>query len=155
MYAGLAWNRIEGIREYDMDDEMMREQINELFKTKQYDKIKELLLSNGKAVYPNDLAIAYYLIPVCEQEKEEGRQQLFEKVESLEELIKRYKKLVFYLRRIEFDVMDDGMDEFYRFLEQNMVSLQELFVVLYCGVAHREKVRQIIQEKIIEGKIRL
>ena len=154
MFAGIVY-KIEGIKEYDMDAEMMRELINELFKTKQYDRIKELLMSNGKAFKVNDLTIAYYLIPVCEQEKEEGRQQLFEKVESLEELIKRYKKLVFYLRRIDFDVIDDGMDEFYLFLEQNKVSLQELFIVLYCGVVHKEKVQRIIQEKIKEGKIRL
>jgi len=62
---------------------------------------------------------------------------------------------MFYLRRFEFDIMDDGMDEFNVFLQRNQISLQELFVVMYCGTINKEKVLQIVRDKMISGEIAL
>ena len=58
-----------------------------------------------------------------------------------------------YLRRMEFDIMDDSLDAFNQFLIVNQVSRQELFAVMYCGNIDREKVLQIIKDKMINGEI--
>ncbi len=144
------------MEEYDMEVQEIRNQLNELLRAGQYDEIKELFDSCDSIVkQKNDLAIARTMISVCEQEKEEGQRILFEKVSSLEEIVSRYTKLMFYLRRFEFDIMDDGMDEFNAFLQRNQVSLQELFVVMYCGTINKEKVLQIVRDKMISGEIAL
>lgn len=134
----------------------IRDQFNVLLQTGQYMEIKKLFdlyadIVGGK----NDLAIARCMFSVFEQEKEEGLKGLYEKVGSLGEIVKRYTKLMFYLRRFEFDIMDCNIDEFNRFLETNQISSQELFAVLYCGNINREKVSKIIQDKMICGEITL
>ena len=72
---------------------------------------------------------------------------------SLEELVRRYTILMFYLRRFEFDIMDDNMSAFRQFLSMNHVSLQELFAVMFCGTCDKEKVLQIIKDKMLSGEI--
>lgn len=142
------------IRENDMEIQEIKNRLNELLKAGQYDEIKESFDSYDDIVkQKNDLAIARTMISVCEQEKEAGQRILFEKAGSLEEIISRYTKLMFYLRRFEFDIMDDNIEEFNQFLQSNQVSLQELFVVMYCGTINKEKVLQIVKDKMISGEI--
>lgn len=134
---------------------MLWEQVDELLRMGQCDAVKELLLSNQEIVKKiNELAVVYYLIPVCEQEEAAGVRRLFEKVTGLEALLERYTKLKFYLRRIDFDTIDESMVEFEQFVAQNNVSLPELMIVMYCCVVHKEKVLQIIQGKIAKGEIK-
>lgn len=132
----------------------MREQFDDLLRRNQYEEIYELLQSNPVAAdQANDFAIARVMLSVCEQEKEAGQCILLEKVDSLEEIVRRYTQLMFFLRRLEFDIMDDNMDIFNRFLKENQVSLQELFVVMFCGNINKEKVLQIVKDKIANGEI--
>jgi hypothetical protein len=102
-----------------------------------------------------DLAIASVMLSVCEQEKEEGQRILFDKVASLQELVERYTRLMFYLRRFDYDLAESHLKEFYRFVEVSQVSSQELFIVLYCGVIHKDKVLQIIKDKMVTGDLKL
>lgn len=134
----------------------IREQFNELLQTGRYTEIRKLFDLYADIVGgENDLAIARLMFSVFDQEKEEGQKGLYEKVESLDEIVNRYTKLMFYLRRFEFDIMDSNIDEFNRFLEMNQISSQELFAVMYCGNINREKVLKIIQDKMICGEITL
>lgn len=133
---------------------MIREQLNAFLAGGAYEACKELLLSDKEIVDKvNDLAIAKCMLMVCEQEKEDGMQTLFEKVKSLDELVRRYTKLMFYIRRLDLDIMDNGMDEFRQFLAENDVSLPELFIVLHCGAVHRERALQIVKDKMSSGEI--
>lgn len=140
-----------------MERQIIRDRVNELLAHKaagQYEEIKELLLSNeGTARKEKDLAIAMAMIPVCEQEKEEGQCIVFDKVANLKELVDRYMKLMFYLRRFDFDVAEEHLEGFNQFIKKYQVSLQELFIVLYCGVVDKDKVLQIIKEKIVLGDL--
>lgn len=127
---------------------------DELLQSGQYEEIYKLLQTDTELIDQiNDLAIARVMLSVCEQEREAGQRILFEKVNCLEDLVRRYTVLMFYLRRFEFDVMDDAEDAFNRFLEINQVSLQELFAVMYCGNIDKGKVLQIIKDKIKSGEI--
>lgn len=132
----------------------MREQFDDLLRRKQYGEIYELIESNAVVLDQiNDFAIARVMLSVCEQEREAGQRTLLEKVNSLEEIVRRYTQLMFFLRRLEFDIMDDNMDIFNQFLKKNQISLQELFVVMFCGNINKEKVLQIVQDKIANGEI--
>lgn len=132
----------------------MREQFDDLLQRKQYGAIYELLQSNAMVVDQiNNFAIARVMLSVCDQEREAGQRILLEKVNSLEEIVRRYTQLMFFLRRLEFDIMDDNMDIFNQFLKKNQVSLQELFVVMFCGSINKEKVLQIVKDKMANGEI--
>lgn len=138
----------------NVNEHIIREQLDTFLAEGNYEACRELLLSDEEVVDKvNELAIAKCMLVVCEQEKEEGMQTLFEKVKSLEELVRRYTKLLFYIRRLDFDIMDDGVDGFRQFLSENRVSPQELFIVLYCGAVHKERVLQIIKDKMSSGEI--
>lgn len=127
-----------------MDGERLKQHVNNLFRTGQYDGIKALLLSNKDTTeHDNDLATLCYLCTVYEQEKTAGQRTIFEKTGSIDALLKRYTALKFYLRRIDFDIMDD-MNLFYQFLSEEQITSYELLRVLDFSVVHREKVlRQI------------
>lgn len=144
----------QAIQEQFLQTQTIRDNFNSLLQEKNYRAIFELFQANLEVVeQENDLAIARCLLSVCEQEMEAGQRILIEKVNSLEEIATRYTRLMFYLRRIEFDIMDDSFDEFNWFIKENQISVQELFVVMYCGNIDREKVLQIIKDKIMCGEI--
>lgn len=124
----------------------LKEQINKLLTAQKYDDIKILLLSYKDITeHDNDLAMVCYLCTIYDQEKNAGQMTLFSKVESVDELLERYTRLKFYLRRIEFDIMDDNLDIFYQFLLQNQVSSYELLRVIDFCVVHKDKVLRIIR----------
>lgn len=128
----------------DMDALQLKKQINELLKNRKFDNIKKILLSHKNITeHDNDLAMVCYLCTIYEQEKAAGQETLFSKVSDIEELLGRYTLLKFYLRRIDFGVMDEiGM--FYKFLSQNQVSSYELLRVMDFSVVHRERVLQVM-----------
>lgn len=135
-------------------DLVLKERFDQLLSGGQYDEIRTLLQTDKQIIDEiNDLAIARVMLSVCDQEKEAGQQTVYDKVNSLEELVRRYTILMFYLRRFEFDIMDDNMAAFRQFLSMNHVSLQELFAVMYCGNIDKEKVLRIIKDKMLSGEI--
>ncbi len=135
-------------------DLILKERFNELLLRRQYAEIYTLLETDTEIIDQiNDLAIARIMLSVCEQEKAAGQCTLFEKVNNLDEIVYRYTILMFYLRRLEFDIMDDSLNAFNQFLIVNQVSRQELFAVMYCGNIDKERVLQIIKDKMINGEI--
>ena len=105
-----------------MSVEQLKQQVNQLLESGRHDEIKARLLAHKDVTeHDNDLAIICYLCTVYEQEKAAGQRTIFDKVPDMEALLKRYTILKFYLRRIEFDVMDD-MRIFSEFLVQNQIS---------------------------------
>lgn len=135
-------------------DLILKERFNELLLRRQYAEIYTLLETDTEIIDQiNDLAIARIMLSVCEQEKADGQCTLFEKVNNLDEIVYRYTILMFYLRRLEFDIMDDSLNAFNQFLIVNQVSRQELFAVMYCGNIDKERVLQIIKDKMINGEI--
>ena len=141
-----------------MDKQMIREQLNTFLAEGNYEAYREILSNQEikKTIeQTNDFAIAKCMLSVCEQEEKEGEQIVFEKVGSLEELVNRYTKLMFYLRRFDFEIGDESeyMDEFKQYLKRNRVSVSELLVVLYCAVPNIDKVLQIVKDKMKSGEI--
>ncbi len=135
-------------------DLILKERFNELLLRRQYAEIYTLLETDTEIIDQiNDLAIARIMLSVCEQEKAAGLCTLFEKVNHLDEIVYRYTILMFYLRRLEFDIMDDSLDAFNQFLIVNQISRQELFAVMYCGNIDKERVLKIIKDKMINGEI--
>lgn len=126
----------------------LKQQINCLMAEGKYAKIKPLLLANREITeHDNDLAMLCYLCVVYEQENAAGQDTIFSKVSGLENLLLRYTKLKFYLRRIDFDVIGDSLEEFYRFLSQEGISSYELLAAIDFSTVHKEKVLQYIKAK--------
>lgn len=128
----------------DMDALQLKRQVNEMIAGGRYDDIKETLLSwKDTTEHDNELAMLCYLCTIYEQEKAAGQETLFSKVSDMEELLGRYTALKFYLRRIDFGVIDEiGM--FFQFLSHNQVSSYELLRVMDFCVVHRERVLQVM-----------
>lgn len=142
-----------------MSVEQLRQQVNQLLESGKHDEIKAQLLAHKDVTeHDNDLAIICYLCTVYEQEKAVGQRTIFEKVSDMEALIMRYTVLKFYLRRIEFDVMDD-MRIFSEFLVHNQISSYELLRVLDFSAVHKDKVLQRIgsgaSEKAVENPVEM
>lgn len=138
-----------------MDKESLRKQVAQLLSLKKCDEVASLLMaSQDIAKSDRELLRLYYMIPVCNAEREAGQKTLFSKVSSLEELLERDTRVKFYLRRIAFDVMDDEED-FFRYCKKNRVSVSELLITAYCNAVHKEKVQAYIQRKVAEGKLKV
>lgn len=127
-----------------MDTRQLRQQVDHLLQTGKYDAVKALLLAHKDTTeHDNDLAMVCYLCTIYEQEQAAGQRTLFEKTGSMGALLERYTALKFYLRRIDFDVMDD-MGLFYQFLSERQVTSYEMLRVIDFSVVHKEKVLQRI-----------
>lgn len=138
-----------------MDKRSLVGQVDLLLSIKKPEEAEKLLKEYGElAKSDKKLLKIYFLLPVCEAEREAGQQTLFAKVSGIDELLERDTKVKFYLRRIAFDVLDDEK-EFFSFCSANQVSLPELFIEAYCNAVHREKVQAYIQKKIAEGKLKV
>lgn len=132
----------------------LKAQIGTLFKEGRYEEMEQLIVANEKtAMNDNDIVTLYYLLPVYKQEKAAGKRTLFEKTENVDDLLGRYTRLKFYLRRLDFDIMDGGLDEFYAFLSGNQISVYELVAAIRYSVVHKEKIMQIIEQKVCKQKV--
>lgn len=131
------------------DSRELKQILDEGIKRAAFDGIGKLLVQNKEILeHSNDLATVYYLYSVYEQEKAAGVPVLFTKVSDTDELLTRYTSLKFYLRRIEYDVMDEeGLEEFYQFIVQKQISSFELSKVMDFSVCQREKVLKVVQGK--------
>lgn len=124
-----------------MEEKDLIKQIDISIKTKEFDSIADIILNNLKLVEKsNTLATIYYLMPVYIQEKKQNIKTIFDKVENTEELILRYTKLKFFLRRIDFDLLGDELDTFMNFLVSENVSPFELMKVVEQSIVHKDKV---------------
>ena len=129
-----------------MDTEQLRIQVDILISKHQYDKIKPLLLANKDTTeHDNMLSMTCYLCTVHEREQTAGAMSVFAKVSSVEELIERYTRLKFFLRRIDFDLVDGGLEAFYSFITQWGISSYELLAAIDFGVVHKDKVLKVIK----------
>ena len=91
--------------------------------------------------YDNDLMEVWYLGMMTQKEIAAGTQSVFEKENSLEELLIRYNELKFYLRRVEFDVMEDA-NTFLAFLSEKNISEYELMGIIDSANYDKAKVRK-------------
>ncbi len=124
-----------------------KESINILLSEKRYDEIKKSLLAQKEITQQdNDLSTLCYLCTIYEKEKKAGQVTVFSKVSNVDELLERYARLKFYLRRIDFDVISKNeMEDFYRFFAAEQISSYELLTVIEFSVFHKEKVLQIVK----------
>lgn len=130
----------------NMDRDALREKINQLLRVHAYDQIETVLLEYKEITeHDNDLATVYYLMGIYKQEKAAGKKTILEKASSVADLLERYTILKFYLRRIDFDIVGESLQDFYQFMMQNEVSVYELLTVIEYSVVHKEKVRKVIQ----------
>lgn len=90
--------------------------------------------------FDNGLMMMWYLGKICEREKENGNKTIYEKESSVEKLLDRCLQLKFYLRRIEFNILDDPQ-EFYQFLNEKDISEYELMGMINSCIFDKEKVR--------------
>lgn len=129
-----------------MSVEEVKQRIDQIIADEEYDGILPLLLFHKELTeQDNDLATVCYLCIIYEQEKKAGCPVIFSKVSNMEELVERYTRLKFYLRRIEFCVTGNQMGTFYEFLTRNRVSSYELLQVIDFSVIHKEKVLEMIK----------
>lgn len=132
-----------------MNAQEVKQKVNDFIRREEYDKIKSFLLTYKETTeHDNDLAMLCYLCTIYEQEKNAGQPTIFSKVSSWEALLERYTKLKFFLRRMDFDVLADGMDSFYLFLSQNNVSQYELLRVIDFCVVNKDKILQKIKGEV-------
>ena len=131
----------------------LKQQVDKLIADGDYDNIKSLLLSYKEITeHDNDLAMTCYLCTVHEQEKEAGQDSVFAKVPNMRALLERYTALKFYLRRIDFDVIDnEGMTSFYQFISQNQVSSYELLRAVDFSVVNKDKVLRKIKGESVSA----
>ncbi len=135
-----------------MDAGSLTEKINTLLRNHEYDRIKETLLEYKDITeHNNDLATVFYLIRIYEQEKAAGQKPLFEKTGTVSGLLERYTILKFYLRRMDFDVIGESMQDFYSYMTTNQVSAYELMTVMEYSVVHKDKVLKIIRGEEQKG----
>lgn len=129
-----------------MDSDILRKKIDELFWTRAYDRIEGILLQHKKITAQNsDLTTVCCLMEIYKKEKNVGLNTILDKTGSVSALLERYTILKFYLRRIDFDFLDENIGDFYQFVVQNEVSVYELLTIIEYSVVHKEKVHEIIQ----------
>lgn len=121
-------------------------QVNMLLSEHRYDEIKPLLLKYKETTeHDNTLSMTCYLCTVHEREQEAGQPSIFSKISDIDELIDRYTRLKFFLRRIDFDLLDEGLEDFYTFITQCQISSYELLAAIDFGVVYKEKVLKVIK----------
>ena len=114
-----------------MNAELLRRKVDELCHVHEYDQIEATLLEYKEITeHDNDLATVYYLMGIYKQEKTAGKKTILEKTGSVTALMERYTILKFYLRRIDFDLIGESLQDFYQFMVQNEVSVYELLTVI-------------------------
>lgn len=129
--------------------EWLLNQLELLWREKRYDEIVQILKNNELIVKKDtNLSIISYLSLVFCQERQAGSKTIFEKTDGVASTIIRYTRLKFYLRRLDFNIGENSLDEFRIFFVNNQISSQELRLLIQQSVVHKEKVLQIIKEQL-------
>lgn len=127
--------------------EEIREIVNTLFRLKQYDAMKEVLLKCQElTVQDNDLSILFYLYGIYEKEKDAGKRTLFDKVSSPDQLVYRYTMIKFFLRRLEFGALLPDQEIINQFRTENDISDEELCGILDFSCYHKKRVTGYLWE---------
>lgn len=135
----------ENIKERKRLLNVHREKVDNMIQKKEPQKIYPYLQENiGVIKYDNDLMAVWYLGKIVQKEMEAGVRTIFEKEDSLETLLERYRQFKFYLRRIENDILEDSND-FFSFLSKNKVSEYELMGMVDSVIYYKEKVWKFFQ----------
>lgn len=140
-----------------MTAEELRQRADQLIENGEYAQVKPLLLSYKDVTeHDNELAMTCYLCTIYDQEAAAGQVTLFDKVSNVAELIERYTRLKFYLRRIDFDIFDENFNEdmklFYEFLSACQISSYELLRTIDFSVVHKDKVLRCIKGEMPDGE---
>ena len=134
-----------------MDRDVLRDKIDEWIKINAYDQIKNALMEyDDISSHDNDLATVYYLMRICEMERDAGQRTILEKAGSLNALLERYTILKFYLRRIDFGIIGEDLQDFYQYVVHNQVSAYEFLTVMNYSVVHKQEVLEIIRDILQE-----
>ena len=122
-----------------------KKQVDRMIHDNEPERIYPYLQENiGIIKYDNDLMAVWYLGKIAQKELEAGVKTVFEKEDSLEALLERYRLLKFYLRRIEYDILED-VDEVFSFLSKRNLSEYELMGVVDSVIYHKEKIWKFFQ----------
>lgn len=122
-----------------------RKQVDRMIQNKEPEKIFSYLQENiGVIKYDNDLMTVWYLGKIVQKEIEAGVKNVFEKEDSLEALLERYRQFKFYLRRIENDILEEA-NEFFFFLSEKSVSEYELMGIVDSAICNKVKVWKYFQ----------
>lgn len=118
-----------------------KEKVDQMIRSKHVEQILPFLQGNMDVIKcDNDLMTVWYLGMMTQKELAAGKQSIFEKENSLETLLIRYEKLKFYLRRIEYDVMEDE-NTLFAFLSEKNISEYELMGMIDSVNYDKAKVR--------------
>ena len=118
-----------------------KENVDQMIRNKQTEQILPFLQENMDIIkHDNELMTVWYLGMMTKKEIAAGKRSVFEKENSLKELLIRYNELKFYLRRIEYDIMEDA-NEFYAFLSEKKVSEYELMGMIDSVNYNKAKVK--------------
>lgn len=135
----------ENVKEKKQLLDFHRKQVDRMIRDKGAEKIFSYLQENiGVIKYDNDLMAVWYLGKIVQKEIEAGVKTTFEKEDSLEALLERYRRFKFYLRRIENDILEDT-NEFFSFLSEKAVSEYELMGMVDSVIYHKENVWKYFQ----------
>ena len=135
----------ENIKEKKQLLDFHKKQVDKMIRNKELEKIFSYLQENiGVIKFDNDLMAVWYLGRIALKELEAGVKTIFEKENSLEELLERYCRLKFFLRRIENDILEDA-DEFYSFLMSHDISEYELMGIVDSAIYNKEKLWKYFQ----------
>lgn len=136
----------ENVKEKKRLLDFYKKQVDRMICDKEPQKIFSYLQENiGVIKYDNDLMAVWYLGKIVQKELEARLKTVFEKEDSLETLLERYRQLKFFLRRIENDILDDA-DVFFSFLSEKTVSEYELIGMVDSVIYHKEKVWKYFQD---------
>lgn len=135
----------ENVKEKKQLLDFHRKQVDRMIRDKGAEKIFSYLQENiGVIKYDNDLMAVWYLGKIVQKEIEAGVKTTFEKEDSLEALLERYRQFKFFLRRIENDILEDT-NEFFSFLSEKAVSEYELMGMVDSVIYHKENVWKYFQ----------
>lgn len=135
----------ENIKEKKQLLDFHKKQVDKMIRNKEPEKIFAYLQENiGAIKYDNDLMAVWYLGKIVQKELEAGGKTVFEKEDSLENLLGRYRQFKFFLRRIENDILENA-NEFFSFLSEKAVSEYELMGMVDSVIHNKEKVWKYFQ----------
>ncbi len=123
--------------------------VDRLLAERRYDDIAPLLKGQEElAENDNAAVITYYMCLIHAKEKESGEETILTKIGTMDELVERFTRLKFLLRRLDYGVSDDGTASLKRFLERQRVSLCELATMLEYCVLDKDKVWEEIRRAL-------
>lgn len=100
---------------------------------------------NGKTLWNmkilnTKLAILGIAFQIYEQEKRKNVTTIFESTPSWEKIVVHYYRLKFYLRRIEYDLLEEEQEKLVTYAIIHKVSFQQMYYIIQYSIAHKVKV---------------